>query len=276
LERRMLYYGPFGQASTNAPFRSIVTSSGASMPMPTLNDTANSGAILTEGSDASSSPTALTFSSVTFGAYNFTSQLLKVSLQLEQDSFAALSEIIMDPLAERLGRVRNTYCTTGTGSSEPEGFITGATKGVATASNDALAQVDLESLQNSVDHAYQNGPKVGWQMHQNIASAIRKLDVSAANYSQPMWQPSLALGKPDTILGKQYWINNSMASAVSDAAKVVAYGDFSRFIIRDIRGVQMLRLNERYAELYAVGMVGFQRWDSKVVQTVAIKYLEIS
>ena len=58
--------------------------------------------------------------------------------------------------AERLGRIHNQHFTTGTGSSQPEGIVTGATSGVTAASATAFTADELIDLQHSVDPAYRN------------------------------------------------------------------------------------------------------------------------
>ena len=49
--------------------------------------------------------------------------------------------------------------------------------------------------------------------------------------------------------------------------------DFSKYVVRNAGGVQMLRLNERFADELEVGFVAYKRSDSKVLNSAAVKHL---
>ena len=67
-----------------------------------------------------------------------------------------------------------------------------------------------------------------------------------------------------------------MASQMATGNKIILFGDFSKFICRWILPMRLVRLTERYAELDQTGLVAFQRVESKVIQTNALKYLELT
>jgi HK97 family phage major capsid protein len=56
-----------------------------------------------------------------------------------------------------------------------------------------------------------------------------------------------------------------MASSIATTAKTVLFGDFSRFIIRDVANVRLMRLDERYADYDQTGFIAFSRHDSVVL-----------
>jgi HK97 family phage major capsid protein len=62
-----------------------------------------------------------------------------------------------------------------------------------------------------------------------------------------------------------------MASSIAANAKTILFGDFSKYMIRDIGDIEIIRLNERYAEKYQTGFLSIHRSDAKVMQTNAIK-----
>ena len=113
-------------------------------------------------------------------------------------------------------------------------------------------------------------------MHDTILAYLKK--VSIALTTQTIWQPSLVAGTPDLIDGDKFWVNNDMASGSAGAPatgeKSILYGDFSKFVTRWVTGTRTKVLNERYGEKDQIGIVGFQRFDSRVINTDAIKYLE--
>src|SRR3990167_4704894 len=269
LETRLAYSGPF--ADPAGPYTSLVTDSGNDYLWPTIDDTANVGYLLSESTDMQTSSTGFTFGVETLKAYVYASGFIPVTIQILQDSGVALEGALFGLLGERLGTVKNTACTTGTGSSQPEGATVGSRQGKFSASATAFTHSEMIDFQASVDPKYQMGPKVGWMLHQQILAEVRKLDASTTNYTQAIWQPSFAAGIPSTILGKQYWMNNAMASAMTTGQKIMLYGDFSKFVIRTVRGITLRRLDERLAEYLQVAFMGWIRFDSRVMQDYAIK-----
>ena len=263
LEKSLLAFG-----GPRSVARVIRTSSGNDIPWPKVDDTSNSGRLLAE--NAAITETALTFASVTLGAYKYSSDSVLVSAELMQDSYFDLGREVGAMLGERLGRVEATFSTTGTGSSQAEGVVTGASAGVTAASATAIAADELFELVHSVDPAYRNSSSFGWMMHDNILLALRKLKDGNDQY---LWQEGMSAGEPDRLLGHPITINQDMASSVATTNITVLVGDFSKFIIRDAGSIRMFRLEERYRDNDQTGFVGFKRSDSKVLNSAAIKKL---
>lgn len=276
IEKFMEYTGPFANFSGNGPFRLWTSETGADLPWPTIDDTAQDSYLLAESGDATTSATGVTVGTETLKAYAFNTGLIPVTRQIMQDSFTQFSSLIAELFGERMGRGVNTAATTGTGSTQPEGVVLGASQGKVSASGTAFTQNELLDLLYSVNKAYRMGPKVGWMLHSSMVGNIRKLDVSTSNYTQPLFQPSLAAGVPDKILGYQYWENDAMSSALTTGQKILLFGDFNKFVIRRVRGFEILRSDERYFELLQVAFMGWLRFDSRVMNTNAIKYLELT
>ena len=66
------------------------------------------------------------------------------------------------------------------------------------------------------------------------------------------------------IDGDRFQINQAVAS-IAASAKTVAYGDFSGYWIRDVTGMTLLRLTERYADYLQVGFLAFSRHDGDYI-----------
>jgi HK97 family phage major capsid protein len=103
---------------------------------------------------------------------------------------------------------------------------------------------------------------------------VLKLLVDGNN--RPLWQPGLtasfrdgaavdlAASKP-TILDHPYMINQDMAAPAANADSIL-FGDMSTFKVREVAGgTTVLRLVERYADYLQVGFIGFQRFDSNLI-----------
>lgn len=247
----------------------IDSDTGNPLPIPTDNDTSNTGAILHENTQAAEAP--LVFGAVTLGAYTYTSGLVRLSQELMQDTAFDLSGFLTRVFGERSARVVNTHCTTGDGVSKPTGFLTEATLGNTAAGSTSFTADELIDLEHSVDPAYRRNAR--FMMNDDALKVVKKLKDGAGQY---LWGASPADGEPDTILGHPYTINQDMP-AIAPSAKAIAFGDFSKYYIRRITGARVLRLLERYADYNQIAFVGFQRWDGALIDagTHPIKYLQL-
>lgn len=241
--------------------RVVSTDSGADMPFPSMDDTANVGRILAE--NTALTQTDVAFTTKTLKAYMYSSDLVLVSYQLMQDSAFGIEGELRDALGERLGRIMNQHFTTGTGTAQPQGLVTGGTVGVTapTGGVTAITYDDMVNLVHSVDPAYRQSGNVRFMMGDTALATVRRLKDTTG---QPLWQPSLQSGVPDNLLGYPVEINPDMAAPAA-SAKTVAFGDFNAgYLIRDVRAVQLVRLDERYADNLQVGFFGFARTDGIV------------
>lgn len=252
--------------------RVIQTGNGADLPWPTVNDTANVGALITEGTAGTVSD--VTFASNTLQSFTYYSKVIKASWELIQDSAFPLDQLIAEIAGERIGRIVNQHFTTGDGSGKPYGFITDASSGKTAAANNAITYAEILDLKHSVDPAYRTGPNAYFMFNDSTLAAIKKLSVGSSD-ARPLWQPGVSVGAPDTIDGTPYIINQDMASIGSETIPV-AFGDFSKYVIRQVLGDEMVVLRERYADERANGYFVYSRYDGKLINTDAIKYLTMA
>lgn len=228
------------------------TATGNDVPWPKMNDTGNTGELLAENTGAASNAD-LVFGSTTLKAYKFSSKLILVSDELMQDSAFNMEAMLAETFAERIARITNTYYTTGTGSSQPQGVVAAATVISDNAAATAISFDDLINLKYSLDPAYRSAGKAKFMLNDATLKAIVKLSIGT-NYDQPLWQASYREGQPDMILGHEYVINQDMAT-IQASAKTVLFGDFTKYIIRQVDGVWMKRITDKYAEQFSVGFV---------------------
>ena len=235
------------------------TSAGADMPWPTVNDTSNVGELLAE--NVATATQDVTIASTTFKSYVYSSKLIPVSVQLLQDSAFDMQSFLTGIIGERLGRIMNQHFTTGTGTGQPSGVVTGATSGKVgtTGQTTSVIYDDLVDLEHSVDPAYRAGAI--FMMHDSSLKVVKKLKDSQ---NRPLWLPGLTEKSPDTILGYPYAINQDVAVMAANA-KSILFGEFKKYKIRRIKGVELIRLNERFAEKLQVGFFGFARYDGRLL-----------
>lgn len=235
----------------------VQTSSGADMPIPLVDDTANVGALLAENTQVTEQD--FTFAVKTLKSYVYTSKLVRVSFQMLQDAFFDVDGWLARALALRVARAINAHFTTGTGVSQPEGVVTGAQSYGTTATGagnvTGVTYDNLVNLIHSVDPSYRDNAE--WMFNDSTLRAIKQIKDSQ---NRPLWQQDMALGERPTILGYPYVINQDVA-VMAASAKSILFGDFSYYLIREVQDLRVLRLDERYADFLQAGFLAFIRTD---------------
>lgn len=246
------------------------TNTGAPMNFPTSNDTSNKGELLGENSEAGKQD--ITFGSKALNAYNFSSKIILASIQFLQDSAPAdIEGWIGDRAGERIGRIFADYSIKGDGSNEPEGLKLHTILGDTTAAATAIKWNELVELEHSVNPAYRK--QAEYLLSDDALKNIKKLKDGE---SRPLWLPGIAVKEPDTIMGYRFHVDQEIDKV--EASKIPVYfGDFSKVLIRDVIGIGMMRLVERYAEFLQVGFLAFSRHDMMILDagTHPIKHLKM-
>ena len=270
LEKARAMFGGVAEVS-----RVLNTNTGNQIDWPTVNDTSNVSAILSENGDADASTTDVTFANKQLDAYKTNPGVLKTSRELFTDSAINIEALLGELMGERTGRFENQWFTTGTGSSQPNGCVTAASQGKYAAEPTTLTYTEILELLHSVDPAYRIGPSVRFMFNDNTLLNIKKLVVGSAD-ARPLWEPSLKVGEPDRLAGYPYTINQDMANMAA-SAKSILYGDFSKFVVRKVGTPFFRRLDERYADYDQIGWLLFTRVDSELIDASggAIKYLQM-
>jgi HK97 family phage major capsid protein len=259
LERALLAFGGMRQVA-----RVFRTASGTDMPFPTTNDTGNAGALLAENTQVSEVDP--TFGQLVLNSFKYSSKLVLVARELLNDSAVNVPEMLGSMLGERIGRIQNTHFTTGDASSKPNGIVTAATSAsITTAAAATVTYDNLVDLVHKVDPSYRPGSK--FMFHDGALKIVRKLKIM--NYSgdvngQPLWQPALSAGVSDTILGYEYVINQDVTTPGA-AAKSFLFGLLSKYLIRDVEDIRLVRMDERYADYDQVGFTAFMRSDGDLL-----------
>ena len=262
----MQAYGPMLNPGVT---RQLVTATGNALPFPTMDDTSNKGALLAENTQATEQDVA--FGQKQIEAYTYTSKIVRMSLQLLQDSAFDMNGLIRDVFGERIGRIANEHLTVGTGTNQPEGILTASGAGPTAAAAAAIDLDDVIDLEHSVDPSYRALPTTAFMFHDNILQALRKLKDGNGNY---IWQPAdVRGGVGATILGYPYVVNQDMTSTVGTGDKTMLFGAMEKYLVRRVRDFELLRLTERYADFLQVGFIGFSRMDGKLLDNKAVKHL---
>lgn len=258
-----LWFGPMRALATK--WR---TATGAALPVPSSDDTSNVGEIIGESSAVTTTADP-SFGQTVLGAFKYSSKAVIVPIELLQDSSINIAAFLGRKLGERIGRIQNTHFTTGGGTTLPFGVATSSTLGKTAAATNAITLDEIIDLYHSVDIAYRNAPGSGFMMDDATAAYIRKLKDSNNQY---LWQMSVQAGQPDLLFGKPVYINNDV-DTIAATKKVVLYGDFSQYLIRDAGDVTFARADELRILNHQVVFLAFQRSDGALPNTAAVKHL---
>ena len=271
VETALKYYMP---ALSGDVFTILDTATGNLLPYPTNNDTTQQAQLV--GENAQVNEDDVTASSINFNAWKYTSGVVRASLELVQDSAFPIEAFLADRFGQRFGRKFENDLTLGTGptGSQPTGILTaveacGIAPIIATGSStndgtgatgaNSIGSNDLISLEHSVDPSYRRRAK--YMMSDSTLAVIKKI---LDKYGRPLWQPSIAVGEPDTLNGYEVVINQSMPAATAGLNPVL-FGDLKKFVVRRVKDFSMMVLRERYADLGQIGYLGFMRLDGQLL-----------
>lgn len=154
--------------------------------------------------------------------------LVDISQQMLEDSEFDLENELLTEFSEQFAVTEGAAFVAGNGVGKPEGILDNAevgetVSGSAATIADANGQADgLIGLWHDIKTAY--AIRGTWLLNRKTLSAVRQLKDSQNQY---IWQPGLAAGQPNTILGSPYVEVPDMPDEGADATPI-AFGDFRR------------------------------------------------
>lgn len=199
--------------------------------------------------------------------------MIDISEQNLEDSAFNLAAEIAAEASEQFAVAEGAAFVSGTGVGKPEGFMTNSSvSSVNSGSASAITADGLLSLKHSLKTAYTRN--ASWALNRTTLGTVRKLKDGTT--TQYVWQPGLALGKPNTIDGDPYVEVPDMPSEGSNTYPV-AYGDWSRaYCLVDRVAMSMLRDPYTQATSGNIRFMFRRRLGGMVVQPEAIAKLKCS
>ncbi len=191
---------------------------------------------------------------------------------------------LANEIALEFARAEGTAFVKGTGTNQPEGFLTG-TKGTAEDGVRAFGTLQyigsgsatglgtaLDAKLIDLIHSLKSGHRQGacFVMNSATLANVRKLKTADGAF---LWQPGLVEGQPDRLLGYPVIEAEDMPD-VAGGAFPIAFGNFRHgYLIAEHSGTRVLRdpfTNKPFVHFYATRRIG-----GKVLDSNAIKLLKI-
>lgn len=201
----------------------------------------------------------------------------KATQKLIDDASIDIEAWVAQKVAEKFARLEATAFIGGDGSGKPKGILAytaGTAWGqVQQINSGTSAQVTADGL-IKLYYALKDefSKRATFLMHRTTAQAVRLLKESTTD--QYLWQPGLAAGTPDTLLGVPVALAADMPVAGVGSLSV-AVGDFKRgYLIVDRVGIRTLR--DPYTAKPFVKFYTTKRVGGAVVNSEAIKLLKLA
>lgn len=259
----------------------LQTSTGETIKIPKSTAFSTAAIIAEAGIIGESDPTLGT---VPLGAYKY-GFLVQVSYELANDANFDLLGFLAEQSGLAIGNAFGAHAITGTGTGQPSGVLTGATLGVTGPTGTATSLGTqttagqggdlLHDLVASLAEPYARSDSAAWLMRNATLNIIRKLRDSQGRYvfSADVIRGS---GSAGTLLGRPVYTDPTMPAMAANA-KSIAFGDISRYWVRQVNGLRFERSEEFAFDKDLITFRGLSRLDGDLVDTSgAVKYFQNS
>ncbi len=201
----------------------------------------------------------------------------KATQKLIDDAAIDLEQWIAEKVGDKFARLEATAFISGNGTTAPKGILSyaagtsfGQIQQVASGTSTVVTADSLIALYYALKDEYSKRAK--FLMHRNTVQAVRLLKETTTN--QYLWQPGLAAGTPDTLLGVPVVLAADMPVPAASSLSV-ALGDFKRaYMVVDRVGIRTLR--DPYTAKPFVKFYTTKRVGGKVVNSEAVKLLKLA
>lgn len=146
------------------------------------------------------------------------------SYEVEMDALGFQSELAK-VMSDAILQLTNTAYTTGTGTTQPKGYVPNGTAPSRTAG--AFTAADVTLLQNSLPARF--SANACWMANIAVINAIAAFETTAGNLKFPEIRQN-----PPRLLTKPLYENSNQSGDMTTAAsRFLAYGDFTQHVIVD-------------------------------------------
>ncbi|WP_341808448.1 phage major capsid protein [Wolbachia endosymbiont (group E) of Neria commutata] len=204
----------------------------------------------------------------------------QISQKLLDDAFVDVESWLVEKIVETFSTKENEAFIKGDGTFQPKGILSyndgTSYDEIDQVKNDKLDSDAITILYYSLNEYYSKN--ASFLMNRSTLKDVRLLKSESGQY---LWQPSLSLETPDTLMGVPVYQSADMPptptaqqSQDGNWLPIIAVADFKQaYKIVDSRGMKILRdpyTNKPYIRFFITKRVG-----GEVVNTNAIKLLKI-
>jgi HK97 family phage major capsid protein len=201
----------------------------------------------------------------------------KATQKLIDDASIDIEKWVAQKVAEKFARLEATSFISGDGSGKPKGILSyaagtsfGQVEQINSGTSAVVTADGLIKLYYGLKDEYSK--RATFLMHRTTVQAVRLLKEATTN--QYLWQPGLAAGTPDTLLGVPVALAADMPMPAANALSV-AIGDFKAgYLIVDRVGIRTLR--DPYTAKPFVKFYTTKRVGGEVINSEAVKLLKLA
>ena len=183
---------------------------------------------------------------------------IKVSRKLLLTSAMPVENLVADRLAYKFAISQEKAYLTGDGDGKPLGIFVADANGintdrdVSTGNTDTAVTADgLIEAKFALKAQYRRSAR--WIFHRDAIRRICKLKDGEGQY---LWKPGLIEGEPSTLLGLPVDESEYVPNTFTTKLYVGALCNWSNYWIAELRGLELQRLIEKYADTNEIGFYG--------------------
>lgn len=214
--------------------RTLTTGSGETLEYPVKNGRPTAAQVAENTAYGKSDGS---WTKTNIGAYKY-GVIVEATQEIVDDSQLDILGILAEDAGEAVADKVMADLLVGNGSGKPFGWITRSTGAVNAANLAGVTTDNLIDLQHSILKPYRRNAV--FMTSDTAIQGLRKLKDSTGNY---IWQPALTAGAPDTILGTPIMTDPNVVTSGA-GAKVLVYGDPSKYLIRQVKSLRVVRSDE--------------------------------
>jgi len=235
----------------------FTTGNNGALTMPSLDDTANTGAWVDEGgtiplADAATSDRTMSVHKVGSG--------VKVSTELIEDDAFDLTSWVARAIATRLARTYEAAFMNGDGLSKPTGILTDfLVTEITSAASGVVDHKDAAALK----HAIQSSSRIGANFYASD-DMLKTMELWEDNNGRPLLQAAdaatQAKGILFTLFGYPVKLNTELGDVTAGDHPLI-FGNPSKYFIRNVRGITIKRNDFEFMSTDEVSFYGTARLD---------------
>ncbi len=261
----------------SSPIRQLATVEAISTDaLDVIEDTGDAGAAWTTETGAVSESSSPQIGKNSISVHEMYAQP-KATQKLVDDASINIEQWIAEKVADKFSRLEAAAFISGTGNGQPKGILSytagtswGEIEQIDSGTDGAVTADSLIQLFYALNEEYARNAT--FLMNRSVLQSVRLLKEATTN--QYLWQPGLAAGAPDTLLGVPVAQAADMPVATNDSFSV-AVADFRRaYLVVDRVGLRILR--DPFTEKPFIKFYTTRRVGGEVVNFDAIKLLKLT